>query len=103
MEWIERVKSQVIVALSGADTEGAGGVLSSLTESLRQQGLGDLVEKLRQGGLSEAVSSWIGTGSNLPVTGEQIHQALGSDTVAKIAAKFGLDPGQVSSMLSTYL
>jgi len=36
-----------------------------------------LVETFIKKGLGSAMSSWISTGQNLPVTGDQIQQVLG--------------------------
>ncbi|MHB1666773.1 MAG: YidB family protein [Thiomonas sp.] len=47
--------------------------------------------------------SWIGTGQNQPVSADQIHQVLGSDTVKELAAKAGIDPTQAASGLSELL
>ena len=49
------------------------------------------------------VSSWVGTGQNLPVSGEQIQSVLGSDTVQQLAAKAGISPDTAQSALATVL
>jgi uncharacterized protein YidB (DUF937 family) len=46
-----------------------------------EDGLGGLVEKFRQGGLEDLIKSWIGTGPNKPIAPNQLHQALGPETV----------------------
>lgn len=81
-----------------------GGVAGAVTELMQQQGgLSGLVEKFNSGGMSELVSSWVGTGGNLPVSAEQIQQVLGSEQVTALAGKFGLDPQQLSQGLADYL
>ncbi|MEW6466142.1 MAG: YidB family protein [Pseudomonadota bacterium] len=77
--------------LSGSGSGGAGG------------GLGGLVEQFQRAGLGEVIGSWIGTGRNLPVSAEQIGQVLGSDTVAQIAQRLGVDPAQAAGQLSHLL
>jgi uncharacterized protein YidB (DUF937 family) len=66
-------------------------------------GLGGLLGRLQSGGLAGAVGSWIGTGANQPVTGEQVHAALPSDLVSQLAGRAGLDSAQVSSGLAQVL
>ncbi|MCP2041689.1 uncharacterized protein YidB (DUF937 family) [Neisseria sp. HSC-16F19] len=66
-------------------------------------GVGALVEKLQKGGLGEILQSWLGSGSNLPVSAEQIQSALGSDLIGQAAAKAGVDQGQAGNLLAQYL
>jgi uncharacterized protein YidB (DUF937 family) len=82
----------------GGDNNGA---LSALLE--QQGGISGLIEKFQQGGLGEIAQSWIGTGDNLPISAEQIQSVLGNETVANIAAKFGVDPEQAAGQLSSVL
>ena len=42
-------------------------------------GLGGLVDQFRQNGFEDVVNSWIGTGQNQPMSGNQLRQALGRD------------------------
>lgn len=66
-------------------------------------GLNGLVDKFRQAGLGDAVNSWIGTGANQPISGDQLSDALGSDVVTKAASQLGLDPSQLSGQLAQML
>lgn len=68
-----------------------------------QGGLGGLVSKFEQAGLGDAIQSWIGSGPNQPVSGDQVTSALGAGTVSDIAAKLGLDSGEAASQLSHML
>ena len=66
-------------------------------------GLGGLVAKFQQAGLGGAIQSWIGSGPNQPVSGEEVTKALGSDTVSNIAAKLGVAPDEAAGQLSQVL
>jgi len=90
---------------SGAGAQAGGGDMMQMVIGLLQQqgGLGGLVEKFSQGGLGEQVASWVSNGSNLPVSAEQISQVLGSGPLAELAAKFGIDPQQLSGSVAQYL
>ena len=66
-------------------------------------GLGGLADMFRQAGLGEKVDSWIGTGQNLPVSGEEVQQALGPDQIIAIAQKIGIPPELASGALAKLL
>ena len=91
--------------LGGSQTGGAGDVVGSIMQVLNGQagGLDGVLQSLQQGGLGDAVKSWVGTGSNLPVTAEQLQSILGSGVVQDLASKLGISPADASSHLSALL
>ncbi|MEO6022804.1 MAG: YidB family protein, partial [Burkholderiales bacterium] len=54
-------------------------------------------------GLADQAQSWVSTGQNMPVSGEQMHNVLGADMIQKIAAKLGIDPSQASEGMAHLL
>lgn len=66
-------------------------------------GLEGLVEMFKSKGLGDAVSSWVGTGDNQRVSGDQIANALGSDKVQEIAQKLGMSGTDASNSLAELL
>ncbi len=66
-------------------------------------GVGGVVSQFEQQGLGATVKSWVGTGSNQPITPAQVQQGLGADTVKQLAAKAGLDVQDMLHKLSTVL
>lgn len=74
-----------------------------LANNGNQGGLGGLVEKFTQAGLGNAVQSWIGSGDNEPVNGEQVTQALGGNVIGDVASKLGLDQGAAAGLLAQAL
>ena len=106
MGFLDDMGKQLGGALSGAAgaSNGQPDILQ-LAQALISQngGLDGLLAKLQQGGLGEIVKSWLGNGQNLPVSAEQITQALGHPQVAAVAKQFGIDPQQVSQLLATQL
>jgi uncharacterized protein YidB (DUF937 family) len=76
-------------------------VVNGLIE--KHGGIGGIVSQLEQQGLGNTVRSWVGTGANLPITADQIHQVFGSDTVKELAAKVGLSPDVLAGKLSQIL
>jgi len=69
-------------------------------------GLGGLIGALTQGGLGNAASSWVSTGQNLPVSAEQLQNALGGSgggLLAQLAQQAGLSNGETADQLSQIL
>jgi uncharacterized protein YidB (DUF937 family) len=78
-------------------------VLSEVLGNGNQGGLTAIVAKLQQAGLGDQVKSWIGNGQNLPITADQLHQVLGSDTVKQLAARYNIPIDQISEVLAQQL
>lgn len=95
--------NSIVFAVGGSG--GQGSLIPALIEQVNRfpGGLAGLIEKLRQGGLSEVVASWIGTGANLPVSGDQLQSALGSGFVGDLVKQTGLDANSVLGGLATVL
>lgn len=94
----------VLGAMQSQTAGGQGDMMSTVMALVNEQGgLAGLVQKFSAGGLSEQVASWVGTGSNLPVTAEQIQSVLGSAAVKDIAARLGIDPAAAASGLAALL
>jgi uncharacterized protein YidB (DUF937 family) len=98
------VFDDVVGNLTGGTAAGGGGqgLVMSVLEMLnnRQGGISGLAGAFQQNGLGDVISSWIGTGANLPVSGDQIQQVLGSGQIQAIAQKLGIAPEAASSQLA---
>ena len=94
-------------SLGGLLQQAAGGSMQELLSgALAKTNFGSLqglVDQLQQGGLGDQVKSWLGNGSNLPVSEAQLQAALGSDQVKQLAAKFGVPVDGVLELLSKHL
>jgi uncharacterized protein YidB (DUF937 family) len=66
-------------------------------------GLSGMLQNFHDKGLGGLMSSWIGTGQNLPISADQIQHVLGSDQVKELAAKAGISPDMASSALTQLL
>lgn len=81
-----------------------GAVLQIAMDLFKQNGgLEGVLSKFKQAGFSEQVASWVGQGSNLPISAEQIIQILGQDSIAAIAQKLSLSTADVSAKIAEYL
>jgi uncharacterized protein YidB (DUF937 family) len=49
------------------------------------------------------IGSWVSAGKNLPVTGDQLQNVLGKDTIGNLASKLGMDSGTLTSKLTNLL
>ena len=78
----------VLGLLSGG---GPGGGLQGLIQTFQSKGLGDIM------------SSWVGTGKNLPISGDQLKTGLGADLIGQLASKIGVSPDVATSKLSELL
>jgi uncharacterized protein YidB (DUF937 family) len=87
--------------LAGAPKSLVEGALEMIDR--QKDGVTGVLEKLSASGLGEQVKSWVGTGANLPVSPEQIKQALGSDEIDRLALKTKLSVEEVTSHLSAAL
>jgi uncharacterized protein YidB (DUF937 family) len=76
-------------------------VVNGLIE--KHGGVQGIVAQLEAQGLGGTVRSWVATGANQPITPDQIHQALGSDAVKQLAARFGMSPEDLAAKLSKVL
>ncbi len=82
---------------------GALGMLLDYINSPQVGGISGLQQMFQQKGLGGVVASWIGTGQNSPISGDQLQNVLHGNTLQEIAAKTGMDQGQLSSIFSQLL
>jgi uncharacterized protein YidB (DUF937 family) len=96
----------ILGKVTGAAGGGQSDVMNAvvgLISSKEHGGLAGLVEGFTKGGLGDLVSSWVGTGQNLPATADQIAKGLGATKLGAIASQLGVTPEQASSTLSKVL
>jgi len=79
-------------------------LMSTVVGSLGGQGgLQNLIGQFTSKGLGNIVGSWVSTGKNLPVSGDQLQNVLGKDTIGNLASKLGMDSGALTSQLTNLL
>ena len=103
MSLFSSLSEKVGALLGGAGGQDSAQTLSGLLSEGGVGGLAGIVSKLQQGGLGEQVSSWLGNGTNAPITAEQLRSVLGEPYVQQLAAKFGLPLDGVLNLLSQHL
>jgi len=80
-------------------------MVSTIMQMINNQpgGLSGMVQQFHDKGLGSLVSSWVGTGQNLPISADQLQHVLGSEQVKELAAKAGVSPDVASSHLAQLL
>jgi len=90
-------------ALGESEQSALPGLLGQLLGQTNLGNLGGLLQQLQQGGLGAQVSSWLGNGANLPVSPDQLRNALGNEQLQQLARQAGLPVDQLLAMLSQHL
>jgi len=65
--------------------------------------LGGLLQQLQNSGLGPQVASWLGNGQNMPITVDQLRNALGDQHLQQLARSFGIPVDQLLAQLSQHL
>jgi uncharacterized protein YidB (DUF937 family) len=101
---------QIVKGLAGKFMGGSAGTQNPLLDialnlltNPQTGGLGGLVETFKSKGLNDIMSSWVSTGQNLPISGNQIQDVLGSDLIQQFAKKLGTSNQDVSGGLANLL
>jgi uncharacterized protein YidB (DUF937 family) len=98
-----------VLAMAGSTGAQQGPYATALTaimgyiNSPQVGGLAGLQGMFQQGGLGHILSSWVGNGQNLPVSASQLQPVLHGGALQQAAEKAGLDPTQLTGMMSTLL
>ena len=95
-----------MAGLSGGGLAGNAALLQGVLQMLGSGGAGSLtniVQGFSKAGLGDVVSSWVGTGQNLPISAEQLKQGLGAGALGQLAQSSGLSEGATASALAGLL
>ena len=89
----------------GIATQQSQGLMLQVALQVLEQngGLPGIISKFEHGGMADHVGSWVGTGANMPISGAQLQEILGSGSIGEIAQRLGLSHGDASSGLAQVL
>lgn len=87
--------------LGGIVGAGMVSVVNTIVE--RHGGLQGVISQFEQNGLGATARSWVGTGPNQPISGEQLNQALGPDLLRQLSEKTGLSVQDLTHKLAQVL
>jgi len=102
MGLLDEMENKAVTSMLG---NSSNPLATSLLQMINNQpgGLSGLAQSFHEKGFGGIMSSWVGTGQNLPITADQIQHVLGSEQVKELAAKAGISPDLASSSLATML
>ena len=98
--------SGLLGMLTGAEKANAEGTHSALQDVLglnQPGGIGSLIEQFTNGGMGQQVQSWVGNGSNLPITADQVQQILSNDQVKGLISRTGLSADTLLPLVAKLL
>jgi uncharacterized protein YidB (DUF937 family) len=90
-------------AFGRAETAALPALVSAVLAKTDLGSLQGIVNKLQEAGLGSQVQSWLGNGTNLPVSADQLRSALGNDQVRQIAQQLGLPVDGALKVLAEHL
>jgi uncharacterized protein YidB (DUF937 family) len=91
-------------SLKGAlESEALPALLNTVLAQTQYHDLPGLVAALQKGGLGPQVQSWLGNGTNMPITADQLKAVLGNSQVQEFARHFGLPVDDMLNALAKYL
>ena len=95
----------VLGGLGGGNRAQGGNSLLQVALLMLQQngGLEGVLNKFRQGGLAQQADSWVSTGQNMNISGDQLQQVLGSSTIRDLASRLGMSEDQAGSSMAQLL
>jgi uncharacterized protein YidB (DUF937 family) len=87
--------------LGGGQSPQGGGqaaLIAAALEFINNQpgGLNGLIQRFQQNGAGDIINSWVSTGENQPIAADTLHNVLGSEAVANMASKVGVEPSMVT-------
>ena len=107
MSLLDSLLSSLAGTSAGANSPAVNPLVNIAIQMLTSRGatggLSSLVEQFQRAGLGPQMDSLISTGQNLPISPDQLLQALGRGQVQQMAAGSGLDVDQLSGGLAGVL
>jgi uncharacterized protein YidB (DUF937 family) len=88
-------------AAKGMNVGALAAVLAPLLGNLlKGGGLSKLVQNAQASGLGAQADSWVGTGENQPVSGQEIRSVVGEDAVKGVAQQAGISEDEAADVLA---
>lgn len=72
-----------------------------LAKLLKGGGLSKMMQGAQASGLSAQADSWVGTGENEPVSGQDVKRVVGDDTVQELAREAGISEDDAANVLAS--
>ena len=101
---LDKIVSMVEGNVQGA--EGQGGLIEQALNLINDPavgGLSGLINKFQNNGLGDLISSWVSTGQNQAISGDQMTSTLGMDKIGEIAKSLGISHTDTANGLASIL
>src|SRR5215472_9757827 len=79
---------------------GALSMILNYINSPEVGGIAGLQKMFQEKGLGDVISSWIGTGRNLPISADQLQNVLEGGALQNMASKSGMDLSQLAGIFA---
>lgn len=100
----------ILDMVKNAMKKGDAGGGKALGETLMQMvsnpnsgGVTGLLKSFQDSGMKEQIASWVGNGSNLPISTDQIKKVFDSVQLGQIASKLGMTENETAGGLADIL
>jgi uncharacterized protein YidB (DUF937 family) len=90
-------------ALGEVEVAALPTAINAVLANTQYHDLNGLVAALQKGGLNAQVQSWLGPGTNLPITEDQLKAVLGNAQAQEFARHLGLPVDATLTLLAKYL
>lgn len=105
MSFLENVMSELNQSGAGSQLGDVdlGGIAKTLLSGSGNSKVDTIVSVLKENGLEDRVSSWVGDGANASIDPDEIHSALGTDTVSQLSSELGISSSKLGPILAALL
>jgi len=88
---------------SGAGADAGGSLVDNIMQMVNEAGgIQAVLQKFQEAGFGQQVASWLGQGSNLPISGDQTQQALGG-LLSHLSQRTGLSESMLAEGVAKLL
>ena len=94
---------QLETKFRGNESKLIGPVMGLLQEHSSLGGVGGVLNRFKSTGASQQADSWVSTGSNKPISGDHVQQAIGKGEVQRIANEAGVSEQEACEGIANVL
>ncbi len=78
-------------------------LINGITDLIRGQGIRGIIDRFTQRGLEDRVRSWVGRGSNRPITNNEVREVFEEDEIRNIANESGVSEDEAVEAIKRVL
>lgn len=92
-----------LLASEGGQGTAAAGSGDNLSPAATASGVNELAQRFQQNGYGDVIQSWIGSGPNQQMSPDELHQAIGPQTMDRLSQQTGMSHSQLLPLLAQAL